>query len=127
MADARFVIDVGGIQYVSTRSTLDKSPTLRKALGKHDAASESPPFIDRDGFAFQHVLNFLRNGTVQNMEDRHYIEFLILEAGFYGLPKMESQLSKMLSAPREELSRISDITAELRALKQLLKRLSDPA
>lgn len=95
VGDKRYYIEVGGIIYTTTIDTLRRSPTLDAIL--LDEPSEIPVFIDRDGFAFQYVLNFLRNGSVYiNPEDRVYIEFLMGEAAYFGLKKMESQLTKLL-------------------------------
>lgn len=124
MGDVRFTLDVGGVQYVSTKSTLEKSPTLKKLIAEQQS-SENPPFVDRDGFAFQHTLNFLRNGTVHSIEDSSYVEFLILEAGFYGLTKMEAQLSKMLTVSREDLICATNLTTEIRTLIKLVKQCTD--
>ena len=118
MEDERFCIDVGGVYYFSTLQTLRKSTTLRNALSKYTGNEEVIPFIDRDGSAFHYVLNFLRNGSVQYIDDRSFVEFLIIEAGYYGLRKMESQLSKMLTDRRSELV---DLTTELRNLRIILK------
>ena len=124
MVDVRFTLDVGGVQYISTKSTLEKSPTLKKIIGQQQS-SEYPPFVDRDGFAFQHILNFLRNGTIHSIDDSSYVEFLILEAGFYGLTKMEAQLSKKLTVPREDLIRVTNLTREIRTLIKLIKHCTE--
>ena len=119
----RVVINVGGVYYESTLQTLNKSTVIKQILSKCDF--ETPPFIDRDGGAFHFVLNFLRNGTVQQIDDRSFLEFLIIEAGFYGLHKMESQLSKMLTVPRNEVAAVAELTKEIRAFRSMLSRL-DP-
>tara|TARA_B110000046_G_scaffold36453_2_gene39876 strand:+ start:8857 stop:9186 length:330 start_codon:yes stop_codon:yes gene_type:complete len=98
MNEPRYTIDVGGTYYVSTRSTFEKSSVLKSIISKH-TDPDAPPFVDRDGSAFHFVLNFLRNGTVQHIEDRSYQTILILEAGFYGLRRMEYQLTNMNATP----------------------------
>ena len=118
----RYMIDVGGVLYCSTIQTLSKSPTLKSLIERHDD-EETLVFIDRDGSAFQHVLNFLRNGTVYAIEDRAFAEFLINEAGFFGLRKMEAQISKQLSERRRH--DLHDIVLELRAMKLHMKALTD--
>ena len=119
---ARYCIDVGGWVYCSTLHTLRKSSTLKSLLA-HPPEDGSLIFIDRDGSAFQFVLNFLRNGTVHPIEDRAFTEFLIGEASYYGLRRMESQLSSQLTErPRSDLN---DVVIELRAIKQHLKTLTD--
>ena len=123
MDEGRFCIEVGGVYHVSTLQTLRKSPTLKTLLTKFAGGEEETPFVDRDGAAFYYVLNFLRNGSVQYIEDPSYIEFLIIEAGYYGLRKMEGQLSKMLTERRSDAS--SDVAAELRCLRQLLRSYAE--
>ena len=101
MTDQRFCIDIGGVLYMTTVHTLQKSNTIRRILAKHNPAlDDTPPFVDRDGGAFYYVLNFLRNGTVHFIADSSYVQFLINEAGYYGLAAMELQLSNMLSDPK---------------------------
>ena len=125
MANTRFFIDVGGVQYVSTIATLSKSPTLKTLIAAHSDASD-PLFVDRDGFAFHYILNFLRNGTVQVGEDNSYLEFLVLEAGFYGLAKMESQLSKKMSlAPKQDVGALVSLSKDVRYFRDLAQRLID--
>ena len=122
MEDERFCIDVGGVYYVSTLQTLRKSSTLKHILAKYADNEDVVPFIDRDAGAFHYILNFLRNGSVQYIDDRSFVEFLIVEAGYYGLRKMESQLSKMLTERRTEFA---DLTIEVRNLRSALKTLSE--
>ena len=122
MEDERFCIDVGGVYFASTLQTLRKSSTLKHILSKYAGKEDVVPFIDRDAGAFHYVLNFLRNGSVQYIDDRSFVEFLIVEAGYYGLRKMESQLSKMLSERRTEFT---DLTIEVRNLQAALKMLSE--
>ena len=119
---ARYMIDVGGFVYCSSIETLSKCPTL-KAMIDTSPEDGSLIFIDRDGSAFQYILNFLRNGSILAVDDRAYTEFLIIEAGFFGLRTMESQLSKQLS----ERSRhdVHDIVMELRSIKLNLQALTD--
>ena len=128
MENVRCFIDVGGCLYVSTFNTLCKSPALKKRLETECHTSsdgtfaiETTPFIDRDGHAFAHILNFLRNGTIHiSTDDRAYIEFLMGEASFYGLRAMESQLSRFLTEPptsiQELLSKLCDSHIDVKAL-----------
>ena len=114
-------IDVGGFIYATTLQTLKKSPVLNRLMSQHN--SNDVLFVDRDGGAFAYVLNFLRNGTVIYMDDRNYIEFLIIEAGFFGLKRMESQLSNMLTHKRN--NEIQELVFELRSIRLLIKSLVD--
>jgi len=93
MTSQRFVIDVGGIFFCSTRSTLSKSPTLKKLV---DASENSELFIDRESSSFVFILNYLRTGLIlQDLHDKSYIKCLINEAQFYGIPDMVPLLRDM--------------------------------
>lgn len=111
---SRYYIDVGGLIYCSTEATLKKSPILKSLIESHNDPNDTL-FIDRDGNAFYYVLNFLRNGSVCcSSGDRAFVEMLALEAGFYGLREMESQL---LHERRKEKN---EIAVELKLLAQQL-------
>lgn len=117
MSDERYYIDIGGCLYVSTYTTLKKSPTLDAILD--ETATETPPFVDRDASAFQYILNFLRNGSVHvNPDDKSFIEFLMGEAQYFGLRKMESQLSKLLE--KKSRNDLTDVVLEVKALSKAL-------
>lgn len=117
----RYAIDVGGWLYTSTLATLQKSPVLKKIIENH-TGSDAIVFIDRDPTAFGHVLNFLRNGTVHaGNEDRCYLEFLLGEASYYGLRKMEQQISKTIESKRKV--ELEDIVAQLRKTNTLLEQV----
>ena len=117
MSDNRYYLDVGGVLHVSTLETLRKSPTLDNLLP--DNCEESVFFVDRDGGAFFYILNFLRNGTVHlSTEDRPFLEFLMGEAAFFGLRKMEAQIQKMLEGKKRV--DMSEVANELRLIRQTL-------
>ena len=90
----RINIDVGGLIYSSTIGTLNKSPTLKKLIDSHkESEDDSMPFIDRDGFAFMFILNFMRVGEIfQTIQDPLYVQFLVHEASFYGMCDMVNAL-----------------------------------
>ena len=65
----RIVLDVGGIHYSTSRSTLTKYPESMLGVmfsGRHDLETmqckDGSFFIDRDGTHFRHILNYLRDG-----------------------------------------------------------------
>ena len=95
----RCFIDVGGVVYATTRRTLSKCAMLEKLLAEHDASNDPnglPPFVDRDGFYFQYVLNFLRNNTLTlPSNEKLLIDALLHEAAFFKLRDMERQLSDL--------------------------------
>ena len=121
VSQERCYIDVGGWIYCSSPSTLQRSPTLKSMLT--ELSPEQPSlFVDRDGVAFRHILNFLRSGTIL-VDDGAYIELLIGEAKFYGLPQMESLLlAKSTTARRWDMH---DLVTELRAINIQLKHLAE--
>ena len=99
MYEPPIVIDVGGILHYSTKTSLEKSPVIKKILLEHQKSeySHTTPFIDRDGFLFYYILNFLRNGTIQKVEDSILMQAIMLEAVFYNIRAMETQINEFLS------------------------------
>ena len=61
-SDGAIVVDVGGVRYKTTRSTLSSGSGYFEARlnfdGKEDAGEL---FVDRDGALFHHILTHLRN------------------------------------------------------------------
>ncbi len=53
-------------------------------------------FVDRDGTHFIHILNFLRDGTLNIPDDRFLHNWLINEANFYSLPDLDKLCRKAL-------------------------------
>lgn len=117
----RLCIDVGGIVYTSTRSTLEKSTRLKQLIEECDESEL--PFVDRDGWLFQYVIHFMRTGTIYSVDDRNVLQQLLGEAGFYGLKQMESQISKHLSERRR--GELQEVVTELRHIKAIMKNLVD--
>ena len=94
--DERVKLDVGGVAFVTTRSTLLRIPQTFFARlvswepnANHAAASH---FIDRDGTHFRYVLNYLRDGQVDlPPNDTALHSELAREAEFYQLPELKAQ------------------------------------
>lgn len=94
---SRYFIDVGGVIFATTRSTLSKCPALDRMMKEHDGVKEqdkAPLFVDRDGYYFQYVLNFLRNNSIASI-DASVVEALLNEAAFFKLKEMERQLTEL--------------------------------
>ncbi|XP_074648381.1 BTB/POZ domain-containing protein KCTD6-like [Tubulanus polymorphus] len=97
MSDEVIVLNVGGVQYTTTLSTLSKYPHSMLGVmfsGQFGSASvdgQGNYFIDRDGETFKHVLNFLRTSQLclpQGFKDWDLLE---AEADFYQiLPLIDS-------------------------------------
>lgn len=119
MMEKRYCIDIGGVYYFSTESTLRKSPTLNAAIQQHSQEQEDIPlFVDRDGGIFHHVLYYLRNNSVPSLEDSSYIEMLVVEAGYFGLRGMELQLSRQLS---ERANSLTEMQRDIREMRFILE------
>ena len=65
----KIIVDVGGIHYSTSRSTLTKYPESMLGImfsGRHDLETmqckDGSFFIDRDGTHFRYILNYLRDG-----------------------------------------------------------------
>ena len=75
-------------------------------------------FIDRDGKHFGHILNFLRQGTIQVELNTDPARALAIEAEFYGLP----DLASVLRADRLDITRyLGKEIGEMRAEEMRLR------
>lgn len=86
MAAQQVKLDVGGVAYTTTRSTLLKYPQSK--LGKLDFENGHVFFFDRDGWIFRFILNFLRIGLLLLPDGFKEIALLTAEAEFYSLAEM---------------------------------------
>ncbi|KAF7456359.1 BTB/POZ domain-containing protein KCTD8 [Cryptosporidium felis] len=103
MTDTRIKLNVGGIYYETTRTTLlnanDASNYFSIYLLGMERTGEDPReiFIDRNGFLFQYILEYLRTGTIVSIPDKeHIIKGLLVEADFYLLDSLSSTLTRKL-------------------------------
>ena len=110
-------IDVGGKAFTTTLGTLTKYPNSKLAKmfsGKIPIVLDSLKqhyFVDRDGHLFRHVLNFLRNGSINVKKDPDEINDLLQEARFYEIEDLESRLLELLSETSDNKSEVkSDVT-----------------
>ena len=99
-SDEVLSINVGGVVYTTTRSTLAKYPDSMLGTmfnGKYvptNCDNQGNYFIDRDGYMFRHVLNFLRSGRLCLPQGFKDFDLLEAEADFY-------QIAPMISAIQE--------------------------
>ena len=119
-AQRSVIIDVGGMVFTTTLATIMAVPNYFSAnlrfrglqggdsdgdsgLGSDSDHDPVAFFVDRDPTHFRHVLNHLRSGSaspchLSRVED---ISELLLEARFYALPSLASELESMLSDLRK--------------------------
>ena len=88
---ARVKVDVGGLRFTTSRSTLQAVPgSMLDAYfsGRHtnETDEEGYHFIDRDGTHFRHILNFLRDPSNFTLElPGEQMKELLVETECYGL------------------------------------------
>ena len=102
----RIALDIGGVHYSTSRSTLTKYPKSMLGImfsGRHDLATmqceDGSFFIDRDGTHFRHILNYLRDGkeVVESFpKSADVLLELIRETKFYQLDGLTSVLKPLL-------------------------------
>lgn len=108
MADEVVTLNVGGVNYNTTRSTLTKYPD--SMLGAMFSGQFVPTafdtqgnyFIDRDGEMFRHVLNFLRSGRLCIPQSFQDFDLLEAEADFYQIPAMISAVKALHSQGKQK-------------------------
>jgi hypothetical protein len=81
--DKRLIINVGGTNFETFKSTLIKSPYFKAMLSGHFRDDKEDIFIDRDPELFKHVLRYLRDPTYDLPFNTHS------ELLFYGIEKDE--------------------------------------
>lgn len=57
-------LDVGGYEYKTTKETLTRIPSKLSKLITLKSANAASYFLDRDPEHFAYILNFLRNGEI---------------------------------------------------------------
>lgn len=88
MSASVITLNVGGILYTTTEATLMKYPEsmlgslINRGLPS-TRDSNGHLFIDRDGLAFRHVLNFLRSSQLCLPSNFKDLDLLSAEADFY--------------------------------------------
>uniref|UniRef100_A0A6B2LFQ6 BTB domain-containing protein n=1 Tax=Arcella intermedia TaxID=1963864 RepID=A0A6B2LFQ6_9EUKA len=106
-------MDVGGKCFSTHRTTLLKSSGFFKSKfgGSFVLKPEEDGtyFIDRDGFTFRHVLNFLRTGRVPFHLSDEERESLREDADYYALPELFEGLCGGLMGPIVALERREEV------------------
>lgn len=94
MSDEVVTLNVGGMLYTTTRATLTKytDSMIGTMFSGHYVPTafdqQGNYFIDRDGFMFRHVLNFLRSGQLCLPQGFKDFDLLEAEADFYQIPSL---------------------------------------
>ena len=94
--------------YTTTRSTLTKYPDsmLGAMFGGQfiPTASDNQGnyFIDRDGYMFRHILNFLRTARLCLPQGFKDFDLLEAEADFYQIPSLIVAIKEMRCPPEKE-------------------------
>ena len=97
---SRIVLDIGGTPFATSTSTLTTvSDSMLAAMfsGRYTQTpnGDGSYFIDRDPQHFRHVLNYLRNGTIQVELGTDTARELTLEAEFYGTTAAPSSFANL--------------------------------
>lgn len=105
-------LSIGGKEFKTTRGTLvaDQKSMLARMFEKTDDSAILPAaskdengayFIDRDPRYFNVVLNFLRTGVVE-INETIDLNFLLLEANYYGIDGMIEKIEQSKKAREDE-------------------------
>jgi len=102
------LLNVGGVHYKTTKSTLCRFPDSFLARLCHDNNAlksqkdrEDAILIDRDGEYFSVVLNFLRHGNI--ILNKNLVEEGVLEeAEFYNIPELVKMCEKRIQARQQQ-------------------------
>ena len=94
-------LNVGGQIYTTSLATLTKySESMLGAMfsGRFAAQKDSNGnyFIDRDGALFRYVLDFLRNGELQVLENPNEFGSLLKEAEFFQIPALTDAVKQQM-------------------------------
>ncbi|TMS32633.1 hypothetical protein L596_000450 [Steinernema carpocapsae] len=84
----KVILDIGGTDFVTTDQTLKRIPNLFQDL---EPDHNGCIFIDRDPRYFNHILNYLRDGSTSFMDTAHddTIREISREAKFYKIAELE--------------------------------------
>jgi len=110
--DTRIRLDVGGLAYTTSSLTLRRYPDSLLGLafnGNYQLHRETDGsyFIDRNGRHFRHVLNFMRDGRLEEevkkilLNDRSALRELLCEAKYYRLTTLVEQLVELWKQSQE--------------------------
>lgn len=104
ISESRIALNIGGIIYTTSLSTLTKvdDSLFAQMFSGRQLLRREPDgscFIDRDGVNFRYVLNYLRDGreAIDGLHvEQKLIKELLMEAKYYGLKEMGEALQQKL-------------------------------
>ncbi|CEG70869.1 hypothetical protein RMATCC62417_06690 [Rhizopus microsporus] len=121
-------LNVGGVLYLMYEVTLKKllffKNLLETEMQNNEKADSGEIFVDRCGKLFEHVLRYLRNGTMRlNKLDVGLLEDLSEEAEFYQIEEMKKMIDVELKKKENKEENLSFIPVDNYMKK--LNRLTD--
>ena len=101
--ESRVRLDIGGHTFTTSTQTLRRDTDSMLAAmfsGRHPLKQESDGsyFIDRDGTHFRYILNFLRDGTVDEgtlPSDVVTLKEILREAKYYQISELVTYMEKL--------------------------------
>ncbi|KAJ8300830.1 hypothetical protein KUTeg_022349 [Tegillarca granosa] len=107
MADRVIKVNVGGMVYTTTKSTLTKihgSNIWRIFTGDVKCLKDERGtyFLDRDGPVFRFILNYLRSSKLITPQGYRELHLLREEADYYGLDELVAEINKILASRRRK-------------------------
>lgn len=88
-------LNVGGTKYARPKDALEKCQKFKSLLATGIANENDEIFIDRDGFIFRYVLQYLRTGEL-HLDNIEYLQELKTEAKFYEIASLEKVIGEKL-------------------------------
>lgn len=106
-------LNVGGIFFKTTMSTLMKDPGsfLASVVTDRQHAQKNEDgciYFDRDGARFKHVLNFLRDGSIPEKVFHKMGEELMVEANFFQMESLQKALDLLTQKKAGSLTGVKD-------------------
>jgi hypothetical protein len=93
-------LNVGGVCYRTHKETIEVTEFFQNLLENEMAKSiteNGEVFIDRNGRIFEHILDFLRGGNLEYLQnDEGLLLQLRSEADFYGMDQMKNEIEKKI-------------------------------
>eukprot|EP01118_Nematostelium_gracile_P003855 TRINITY_DN1447_c0_g1_i1.p1 TRINITY_DN1447_c0_g1~~TRINITY_DN1447_c0_g1_i1.p1 ORF type:complete len:324 (-),score=92.17 TRINITY_DN1447_c0_g1_i1:40-1011(-) len=103
LADSHGIVElnVGGKLFSTTMMTLRKDPdsmlyAMFSGVYKSKKDKNGAYFIDRDGTYFRYILNYLRDGAVDLMNEESKLRQLLREAQYYQIMGLISDIEEVL-------------------------------